>query len=107
MSSPVEATCPTCRAAVAPGSSFCTRCGSVLTGTPAVREIAADVGGGQQWGGRPSRDRRARGGPQAGPGAVASQPAGAVASLPQGAITPVPVGAQVAHAGDAWRAVSA
>ncbi len=79
----METTCPTCHAAVAPGSSFCTRCGSVL----GVREIAPDVGGGQQWGGAPRRDRRAR---------------GAAGTTP-----PPPAPAQVAQLDAAWRQVSA
>ncbi|WP_199425048.1 RDD family protein [Actinotalea solisilvae] len=84
MSSPVGTFCPTCHAPVTPGSSFCIRCGGVLQ----VREIAPDLGGGQQWGGRPAKDRRSR---QAGVGAP----------------PPPPAALQVVEADDRWRAVSA
>lgn len=57
MSSPGEETCPTCHAAIAPGSTFCTRCGSALQ----VREIVADLGAGQQWGKAASRRGAGRG----------------------------------------------
>lgn len=54
MSAPAGVVCPSCRAAVAPGSAFCTRCGAAT----AVTEIAPVLAGGQQWGGTRRRDRR-------------------------------------------------
>ena len=75
MSSPAGAVCPTCRAAIAPGSSFCTRCGSAV----GVVEIAQALGTGQQWGGPRRRDRRS-----GVPGAAQApaQPAGGVPFAP-------------------------
>ncbi len=70
MSSPAGAVCPTCRAAIAPGSSFCTRCGAAV----GVVEIAQALGTGQQWGGPRRRDRR--GGGQGGQPAPAGPPTG-------------------------------
>lgn len=63
------ATCPSCHAPVAAGSAFCTRCGAPV----GVREIVAQVGSEQQWGGQTRRDRRTRAGAaQAGPHAGAA-----------------------------------
>lgn len=71
------ATCPSCHAAVAPGSAFCTRCGSPV----AVREIAVPTADDQQWGGQRRRDRRGRGA-SGGAGGPAPGPAGVPAGVP-------------------------
>lgn len=51
-------TCPTCRAAVAPRSSFCTRCGAVLHGVP--EGAAADRAAGSPWSSPTGWERPAR-----------------------------------------------
>lgn len=63
-----DGACPSCHAAVAPGSAFCTRCGGAL---PGVTVITPVVDGGQAWGGPRRRDRRAPGPP---PPGAAGQP---------------------------------
>ena len=77
--------CPSCHAAVAAGSAFCTRCGGALT---SVRVIAPVLDESQQWGGGRRRDRRDRG---AG-GAVAGRPSGPSGAQP-------PAGAVAVHPG--------
>lgn len=72
MSVATGATCPSCNAAVAAGSAFCTRCGAPV----AVREIVVPDAADQQWGGQRRRDRRGDRGAGAGsPGGRAGAPA--------------------------------
>lgn len=107
MSSPVEATCRTCHAAVPPDSSFCTRCGAVLT----LREIPADVGRGQQWGGRAPRERAGRSGAATGSAVPDGPGVNAVPGVPGvpavRTVMPFAQPSQAVVQADVWREVSA
>ena len=97
MSTPPAAVCPSCHAAIAPGSAFCTRCGAA---TALVTEIAPVLAAGQQWGGSRRRDRRAAGPATVAPGAPAAPGPGDVRAAPAAPALPFPgSGVPAGHSG--------